>query len=53
MIVTWRDAMMRLLGQAMGAAQIKNQTVGEDNKYYVTIEQLEALMKPFLELGQD
>ena len=46
----WNDAMTSVYMDAIKLAQNKNQIVGEKNDYYITLEQLEALIRPFIEV---
>lgn len=43
------DPMIVIYGSALEIARRNKQTVGEKNEYYVTLEQLEALMRPYVQ----
>jgi hypothetical protein len=44
------EAMSRLYLEAITLARQTQQTTGKKNDYYITLEQLEALIRPFIEL---
>lgn len=44
------EAMMSLYADATTFARETRQTIGEKNEYYITLQQLENLMRPFVEV---
>ena len=46
------EAFVRLYSDAITFARETGQTVGEENDYYVTLQQLENLMRPYIQLKE-
>ncbi len=44
------EAMLSLYSDATVFAMKNKQTVGEKHDFYITLEQLEALIRPFIEV---
>ena len=49
--MTMPDAMMSLYGDASLVARRNEQTIGVKRDYYITLEQLMDLMKPYVDTG--